>query len=210
VALCSVLVCYARMQDQLMQLLAGRRGHFRMESGYHSDSWFELDRLFAEPERLRPFVSELARRLAAHRIDAVCGPMSGGAKLARMIADELNVACFVAERFESPEATGLFPVRYQLPPSVTEQARGRAFAIVDDGISAGSAVRGTLADVLACHGRPVVVGALLVFGDRAAQLAHENRLGLEAIARMSFGMWTPEQCPMCRAGIPVVSVSDAA
>ncbi len=71
------------MQDKLIPLLAGRRGHFQMESGYHSERWFDLDVLFANPARLQPFVSELARRVARHRIDAVCGPMTGGAKLGR-------------------------------------------------------------------------------------------------------------------------------
>src|SRR5258707_559066 len=78
------------MQTELISLLAGRRGHFSMESRYHSEQWFNLDALFASPSRLRPFVAELARRLAAHRIDAVCGPMTGGAKLAQTIAAEIG------------------------------------------------------------------------------------------------------------------------
>src|SRR6185503_5637380 len=109
------------MRDALIQLIAGRRGHFRMESGYHSDAWFELGRLFVEPERVRPFVAELARRLASHRIEAVCGPVIGGAKLAQMIADELDVPAFSSERFESPAATGLFPVRYEIPIAARER-----------------------------------------------------------------------------------------
>src|SRR5882672_9242279 len=98
------------MQDELIKLLAGRRGHFQMESGYHSERWFKLDSLFARPPQLRPFVSELARRLAVHRIDAVCGPMTGGAKLAQMISEELGIEYFFTERFEQPATTGLFPV----------------------------------------------------------------------------------------------------
>ncbi|MEO6244832.1 MAG: hypothetical protein ABIQ12_05305, partial [Opitutaceae bacterium] len=44
------------MQDELTALLAGRRGHFQMESGYHSEQWFDLDHVLAQRERLRPFV----------------------------------------------------------------------------------------------------------------------------------------------------------
>src|SRR6266850_1075275 len=105
------------MQDELITLLAGRRGHFQMESGYHSDQWFELGALLDQRERLRPFVSELAKRLAAHRIDAVCGPMTGGARLAEIIAGELGVAYYFTERFETT-AAGLFPVRYDLPAAL--------------------------------------------------------------------------------------------
>lgn len=40
-----------------LELVAGRRGHFRLESGYHSRLWLDLDPLFAEPRRIEPFVA---------------------------------------------------------------------------------------------------------------------------------------------------------
>lgn len=197
------------MQDKLIALLAGRRGHFQMESGYHSEQWFKLETLFERPATLRPFVTELARLLAAHRIDAVCGPKTGGAKLARLVAHELSLACFFTERFEPPDATGLFPVKYLLPAKQRDAARGKAVAIVDDAVSAGSAVRGTFADLVACGARPVALGALFIFGDAAGRFAAERGLALESIARMSFGIWPPEDCPLCRQGVPIERVSDA-
>jgi orotate phosphoribosyltransferase len=133
-------------------LLVQRRGHFRMESGYHTAAWFELGSLFDHPDELSPSVTELARRLASHGVDSVCGPMTGGAKLARLIATELRVECFEAERLETPGTTGLFPVRYELPETQRQRARERSVAIVDDAISAGSAVRGTFTDLVAAGG----------------------------------------------------------
>ena len=197
------------MPSDLLALLAGRRGHFRMESGYHSELWFNLDKLFENPARLQPFVDELAGRLAAHRIEAVVGPLTGGAKLAEMIGAKLNIESFHTERFETPNATGLFSVRYIVPTTQRERLHGKTVAIVDDAVSAGSAVKGTHADLLACGARPVVCGALIIFGDRADAFAAENSLKLEAIARMSFGMWKPVDCPLCKTGVPVESVSDA-
>jgi len=196
------------MQDELIKLIAGRRGHFRMESGYHSEQWFRLGSLFAQPDRLRPFVAELAARLSAHGVDAVCGPMAGGAILARMIATELGIAHLFTERFETPGVTGLFPVRYLLPANLREQARGRTVAIVDDAVSAGSAARGTYADLLECGARPVALGALFIFGDAAASFAAERGLALEGIARLDFNLWKPAACPLCRAGIALELVSD--
>jgi orotate phosphoribosyltransferase len=197
------------MQDELIALLAGRRGHFQMESGYHSEQWFELDGLLQQREKLQPFVIELARRLAVHRVDAVCGPMTGGAKLAERIAAELGVIYLYAERFEPANASGFFPIRYALPANLREQARGKSVAIVDDAVSAGSAVRGTHPDLLACGARPVAIGALFVFGGAAAKFAAENGLALEGIAPMDFGLWKPSECPLCRAGIALEKVSDA-
>jgi orotate phosphoribosyltransferase len=133
--------------------------------------------------------------------------MTSGAKLAAMIATELGVGCFVAERFEAPEATGLFPVRYLVPEARRRDVRGRAVAIVDDAISAGSAVRGTYADLVACGARPVALGALVVFGDAARRFAAETGLPLEGIERMPFEMWSSAECPLCKAGVPVDKVA---
>ena len=196
------------MSADLLTLLAGRRGHFRMESGYHSELWFSLDRLFDDPQRLDPFVDELAGRLAVHRIEAVCGPMTGGAKLASLIATKLGIGSFHTERHEITNTTGLFPIRYVVPAGQRERLRGKSVAIVDDAISAGSAVKGTLTDLLACGAKPVACGALIIFGDRADAFAATNMLKLEGISRMSFGMWQPEACPLCKSGIPVERVSD--
>lgn len=173
-----------------------------MESGYHAASWFELDSLFDRPRELRPFVSQLARRVSSHGIDAVCGPMIGGARLARLIAGELGIESFEAARFETA-AEGLFPIRYELPAERRRRARGRTFAIVDDAISAGSAVRGTYADLIACGARPVALGALIVFGDGAQRFAAERGLTLEAIERLPFEMWLPAECPLCKDGVRI-------
>ena len=162
-----------------------------MESGYHSGSWFELDRLFARPERLRPFVVELARRLGTHGIDAVCGPVVGGARLAGDVAAELGVGGFTAERFVMPAASGLFPVRYLVPAEQRRALQGCRVAIVDDAISAGSAVRGTHADLLGCGAVPVALGALFVLGDMAGRFAADHGLVLEGIVRQEFGLWKP-------------------
>lgn len=80
---------------------------------------------------------------------------------------------------------------------------------MDDAISAGSAVRGTHADLLACGAKPVACGALIIFGDRADTFAIEHQLTLEAVARMSFGMWKPSECPLCKSGLPVERASDS-
>lgn len=198
------------METELTRLIAGRKGHFQMESGYHSEMWFDLGRLFDRPEQLHSPVKELARRLAAHRLDAVCGPMAGGAKLAEMIGRELVLEHFVSQRSETAGAGGLFPVNYRIPAEVRSRVREKRIAVVDDAISAGSAVRGTCADLLACGARPVAVGALFIFGPAAARFAAEKDLGLEGISRMEFEPWQPAACPLCRAGVALEIISDVA
>ena len=189
------------MLNRVTPLLGVRRGHFKMESGYHSETWFELGSLFDDPVTVRPFVAELADRLSSHRPDAVCGPMTGGAKLADMVATELGIDGIVAERSGTAGATGLFPVQYRISETQRQKTRGRRIVIVDDAISAGSAVRGTHADLIDCGALPVALGALVVFGGAAAKFASDNGLPLEALERVAFDMWRPTDCPLCKDGV---------
>lgn len=79
----------------------------------------------------------------------------------------------------------------------------QAYAIVNDVISAGSAVGGTWVDLQALDAKVVVVGALLLLGETFADFAAERSLRLEALARESHNLWTPPQCPLCAAGQPL-------
>lgn len=76
-------------------------------------------------------------------------------------------------------------------------------AIVSDVISAGSAVGGTIKDILGCGGVPVAIGALVTLSESPAQLAAENDLPLEAIASLSGMIWTRAECPLCAEGRPL-------
>jgi orotate phosphoribosyltransferase len=190
------------MRDDLIDLLSVRSGHFRLESGHHGDLWLELDLLFLRPARLRPFVEELAGLLAGHRIQAVCGPLTGGALVAQMIAATLDAGFAYAERVASP-GRDLFATGYRVPDSLQPSLSGRRVAIVDDAINAGSAVRGTLAALRRCEAEPVALGALLVLGDAPADLAATQSLPLAGIAHLPAHLWTPPECPLCAAGMPL-------
>ena len=84
---------------------------------------------------------------------------------------------------------GLFPIDYRIAPALRATIRGRRVAIVDDAISAGSAVKGTYGDVEACGATPVVIGALLVMGTTGPEFAAAKGISLERLAqvRSTFG-----------------------
>lgn len=185
-----------------LELVGGRRGHFRLESGYHSGLWLDLDSLFTEPKRVAPFVTALADALRPHDVSAVCGPLLGGAFVAQLVAHALSIDFWFTERFTS-RAEGLYPVRYRLPSSLRDRARGKRVAIVDDVMSAGSALRGTYMDLRAHEAVPVVAGALLVLGTVGASFFAECGLPVEAAAREDYALWMPAQCPLCSAGAPI-------
>ena len=79
------------MVENFFAALPCREGHFLLESGYHSDLWFDLDALFVDTERIAPLIRALANQLRPYEPTAICGPLLGGAFLALAIARELKL-----------------------------------------------------------------------------------------------------------------------
>jgi orotate phosphoribosyltransferase len=195
------------MQEELMQLVRTRAGHFLLESGHHGSLWLELELLCLEPGRVQPFAAELTKRLAAHRVDAVCGPLVEGAFVALLVAAELGVEFYYTERIETADSDGLFPVNYRLPTSLRGRVHGKRVAIVNDVINAGSAVRGTYADLRCCGAQTVVLASLLILGDSAEQLVADWNIDLITIASQPNTLWKPSECRLCAAGMPLEDCS---
>jgi len=183
--------------------MAPRTGHFRFESGHHGDHWLEPDLLLQRPTVLRPFAARLAERLQRHRFEVVCGPLTGGAFLAQMVAEQCDVAFAFAERFAPPPSDALYQVRYRIPDALRDGLRGASVAIVNDVTNAGSAVRGTYEDLVACGARPVAIGTLIAFGAWSTSFAKDHDLALEALETSGNNLWTPDECPLCAAGEPL-------
>jgi orotate phosphoribosyltransferase len=178
--------------ESLTDLVGARRGHFAYESGHHGDLWLELDALFLHPRRVAPFCAELARRLAPHGAEVVCGPLIGGAFVAQAVATELGAELCWAEAGA-----------YRIPDALRPGLAGKRVALVDDAVNAGHATRATLADLRACGAELAALGALLVSHDTAERLAAGEGVPLESIATLSSGLWTPDECPRCAAGEPL-------
>jgi orotate phosphoribosyltransferase len=191
---------------ELLDRIGGRRGHFRMESGLHAAAWFDLDQLFVDPAILDPAIVELAEKLRPHAVDAVCGPLVGGAIVAQLLARRLAVECYFTERVRAAGGSGLFTAQYQLPPGLRARVGGRRVAIVDDVMSAGSSLRATM-DEMTAHGAvTTVVGALFVLGSKGAEFFARHGLPVESVGQSAFDMWPAEACPLCAAGSAVEDV----
>jgi orotate phosphoribosyltransferase len=191
------------MSQTILAFAGACRGHFALESGHHADLWFDLETLCQRPALVRPFAAQLAARLARHEIEIVCGPLVEGAYISLMVAEDLNVEFVYAERFADPQRSTMFPVEYRLPNTLRSLVQGRRVAIVNDVISAGSAVRGTFEDLRALGAQVVAIAALLVLGDAFPPFAAQHAVALDALEQSPYELWTPEQCPLCAAGVPL-------
>jgi orotate phosphoribosyltransferase len=191
------------MNEDLLALVSGRSGHFRLESGHHGDLWFQLETLCLHSRAIRPLAAQLAARLEKYKVDAVCGPLVEGAFVALLVSLELGCDFVYAERFANAEHEGLYPVEYRVPAVLEPAVRGKRVAIVNDVINAGSAVRGTFSDLRARGASIVAIGALLALGDAIDAFAAEHHVALEFLKRMPNNLWPPAECPLCAKGEPL-------
>ncbi len=191
------------MKEDLLSLVRGRQGHFRLESGHHGDLWFQLETLCQHSRDIRPFVAQLAAQLVKHKVEVVCGPLVEGAFVALLVSLELGCDFAYAERFADSTREGLFPVEYRLPMALQPAVKGKRVAIVNDVINAGSAVRGTFFDLQALGAGVVAIGALLALGDAITEFAAKHDVALELLERMPINLWVPSECPLCAAGMPL-------
>ena len=186
--------------------LPSRQGHFRLESGHHGARWYDLEPLFLRPVALQQSAAMLADRLVAYRPEMICGPLTGGAFLAQLIALSLDIEFAYTQRVALAHDTGLYTARYRLPSGLRTQVRGKRVAIVDDIVNAGSATRATHAELQEHGAQTVAIAALLILGEAATTFAAAAGLPLLSLAQQASGLWSPEECPLCAAGVSLEDV----
>jgi hypothetical protein len=98
----------------------------------------------------------------------------GQIPLALLLARVLGVEFCFTERVSAASDGGLYRARYRLPPAFAGRLRGMRVAMVNDVMSAGSALRGTYAELRAHGAAPVVAGALLILGAAGADFFAER------------------------------------
>ena len=179
----------------VVQLAWPRPGHFDLGTGYHGDLWLDLDALLLCPSLLRAHVRWLAARLREHSVDALCGPLEGGAFLAYAVADLLGVAFLAGYRWPG-ETAG-----YQLP-AVPGGIGGWRVGVVDDAVNAGTAVVACLKEVRGRGGLPVAVAALVSLGEASTMVQARMPVPFYPASTVPSRAWPAERCPLCAEGAP--------
>jgi len=192
----------------MIELARPRYGHFDLGTGYHGDVWLDLDALFLRPALLRPHVRVLSDQLREHRVDAVCGPMEGGAFLAYALAELMGVAFLPAYRAPAPE-TGAATTAYRLAQTGGdgEGIAGWRVAIADDAVNAGTAVRACAGQLRDHAAVPVAVAALLAVGPANQVMAAALSVPFYSVDAVQSQAWLPEDCPLCGDGLPLTDPS---
>jgi orotate phosphoribosyltransferase len=191
------------VESRIIELARPRYGHFDLGTGYHGDVWLDLDALFLRPSVLRPHVRVLSDQLREHRVDAVCGPMEGGAFLAYALAELMGVAFLPAYRAPASEAGAATRYRLAQTGGDGEGIAGWRVAIADDAVNAGTAVRACAGQLRDHAAVPVAVAALLAAGPASQVIPAALSVPFHAVDTVPSQAWLPEDCPLCGDGLPL-------
>ena len=171
------------------------RGHFRLTSGLHSGEYLQCALVLQHPKHAERFGQLLAdefRRLGAGRsVSAVVSPAIGGLIIGHEVARALGARFIFTER----DASGKMVLRRGF--SVES---GEVVVVVEDVVTTGGSSREVM-DILREAGADVLAAASII--DRSGGSAD---LGVPRVAleTMKVEAYREEDCPMCRAGTPVV------
>ncbi len=169
-----------------------QKGHFKLTSGVHSDTYIQCAQVMQYPGFMHNLCSELGKKFRGDDIDVIVGPAIGGIIMAHVMAQVLGpwVRAIFTER-----ENGKMTLRRSF-----EIKEGEKVIVVEDVTTTGSSVREVIDIVKLRKGKVVGVGVLI---DRSGG---EVDFGIktEKLLTVDIKTYLPEECPLCKKGIPVV------
>jgi|UniRef100_A0A7V3VUB6 orotate phosphoribosyltransferase len=161
-------------------------GHFVLNSGLHSKYYFEKFRILENPEATGKLCSMIGSRYQDKNIEWVIGPTTGGIIIAFETARQLGCkAGFAEERDNKRVVARGFDIS------------GRNVLIVDDVLTTGKSLRETIDAVLEKNGR--IIGIVVMIDRSVSKMDFDY----EALYKKEVENFKPEECPLCKANIPL-------
>lgn len=182
------------MNNEVMDIFkrvgAIKEGHFLLSSGLHSPVYWEKFRLLQYPAYTEKVCRLIVQHFKDQSVDVVAGPTTGGIILAFEVARQLGIRSIFAEK--DGEAR-VFRRDFEFNA-------GERVLIVDDILTTGGSIKGTI-DAVNKHGGVVIGIGVLV--ERSTEEIDFN-VPLFSCLRAPTIVYPAEACPLCAAGLPLV------
>jgi orotate phosphoribosyltransferase len=170
-------------------------GHFRLTSGLHSAEYLQCALVLRHPsaaERLGRLLAAELHKLTGEKIGLVVSPALGGLIIGHEVARALGTPFLFTER--DPETRKMLLRRgFTIEP-------GETAVVVEDVITTGGSTQDVV-ETLTAAGARVLAAASII--DRSGGKA-EVGVPRAALATLQVEAYLPEDCPLCRQGLPVV------
>jgi len=168
-----------------------QKGHFKLTSGVHSDSYIQCAQVMQYPEFIHNLCSELGKKFKGSDIDVIVGPAIGAIIMAHVMAMVLGpwVRAIFTER-----ENGKMTLRRSF-----EIKKGEKVLVVEDITTTGSSVREVIDIVKSKQAKVVGVGALI---DRSGGKV-DFGIRYEKLLTIKMNTYQPDNCPLCKNKIPI-------
>ncbi len=171
------------------------RGHFRLTSGLHSAEYLQCAKVLAYPAYAERFGEELAHKLQPligdTQVAAVVSPAIGGIVIGHEVAGAFGARAFFTER---DPASNEMTLRRGF-----EIAPGEPVVVVEDVITTGGSTKDVIRVLQSAGAQVLAAGSIIDRSNGRADLGL-RRVALETLDPVTYD---PDDCPLCRAGIPV-------
>ena len=179
------------LEKMLKESGALLKGHFLLSSGLHSDAYIQCAKLLQNTSYAQSVGKELAAKLEKISPDCVVSPAIGGIVIGYEVARNLKVPFMFTERDDKGEMT----FRRGFDPSPFKR-----IAIVEDVVTTGKSTREVI-HVIKKYGIKTVATSAIVNRTSVSDIEGLPFTSLESIP---LKVYTPEECPLCKKGIPLV------
>ncbi len=174
------------LKQMLKDLHVLQEGHFVLNSGLHSQYYFEKFRILENPDAAVRLCSVIADRFERTSVDWVIGPTTGGIIIAYEVARQLGKHAGFAEERDGKRIVGRgFNIR------------NKDVLIVDDVMTTGKSIVETI-DAVTSKGGHVVGVAVLI--DRSVE---DMPFEYFATYRQVVENYKAASCPLCKRKVPL-------
>jgi len=174
--------------DHLKQSEALLEGHFVLSSGRHSNRYCQCAKLLQYPHRAEKVLAVVAEKLKDIPIDIVVGPAMGGIIVAYELGRQLGATAMFTER-----ENGTMALRrgFEIHPK-------QRVLVTEDVVTTGKSSLETI-EVLKQYGADIV--GIACIANRSTQ---DIGYPIFDAIKLDIESWVPEDCPLCKEGIPCV------
>lgn len=180
------------MTEDVLKLLEKAEGvlhgHFCLTSGLHSNIYFQCAKLYQYPEITEKIGKALAEKLKDVEFDTIVAPAIGAVIIGYETAKQAGKRNLFVERKD-----GVMQLRrgYKLE-------KGEKIVIIEDVITTARTIKETIE---ATKDFGVEIAAVECIVDRTCG---KTGLNIKSLLQIDPVTYEPDNCPLCKAGIPLV------
>ncbi|WP_456399219.1 phosphoribosyltransferase family protein [Mesoaciditoga sp.] len=180
------------IEEILQSTQAIVHGHFKLESGFHTDTRIQLVKALQYTWYAKQIGEEMALKLHRFAPDCIVSPMTNGIIVGYEVARRLDIPFIFVERddnFSMSFGHGLNPAIF------------RNLVIVEGVLESGQSVKEVIKALRRYDSEAMAIATVI------KEIEKDKLEGLPIISltKITPNLYAPDECPMCKNGVPLQS-----